>query len=106
MQLLLAAGADPNIKDSSGGSTPLIWAAINKRADMVKLLISRGADPNLASESGSTALHSAGNAEVAQALLAGGANPNAAITPADTARYNRRWDVLAVLTNSAAGRRE
>ncbi len=45
MQLLLAAGADPNAVNEFG-KTPLMTAAHMNRPDTVRMLLSHGADPN------------------------------------------------------------
>ena len=42
---LLAAGADPNVKDPDGDA-PLHITAEQSRADLVELLLRHGADPN------------------------------------------------------------
>lgn len=46
-QLLLAHGADPNLRDTCYGRTPLHYAAAYGRKRVVKLLLSRHADPNI-----------------------------------------------------------
>ena len=43
-KVLLAAGADPNVKDAKFGGTPLHWAAVNGYPGIVKLLLDKGAD--------------------------------------------------------------
>ena len=86
VQILLAAGAEPNAEDSSGktplhicsdkqvgaillegganirsaaqtGSTPLHSAVLHERTEMVEYLLDRGADPNANDVRGNTALH-------------------------------------------------
>jgi N-acyl-D-amino-acid deacylase len=82
-QLLLDAGADPNVRDVALGRTPLHWAAQAGSAEVVALLLERGADPNVReSLSGMTALMEAAASEraredVVQTLLAAGADPKA-----------------------------
>ncbi len=44
-ELLVAAGADVNAKDTYD-ATPLHWAVINNSPEIVKLLLEKGADPN------------------------------------------------------------
>jgi ankyrin repeat protein len=55
---LLAAGADPNVKDLDG-HTPLHIAAEQCRADLAELLLRHGADPNAKNVRGKTPLHRA-----------------------------------------------
>ena len=43
---LLQLGAEPNIKGKGSGRTPLHWAAILNKIDIVRLLLDAGADPN------------------------------------------------------------
>src|SRR5262249_46368412 len=40
----LDRGANPNSKDITSGQTPLMFAAANGRADVIKLLVARGGD--------------------------------------------------------------
>jgi ankyrin repeat protein len=44
-RLLLAAGADPHIKDSMHDSDALGWATFFRRREMVKLLETSGTSP-------------------------------------------------------------
>jgi ankyrin repeat protein len=44
VKALLARGANPNAQESQKGQTALMWAAANKRSDVVQLLIAGGAD--------------------------------------------------------------
>jgi ankyrin repeat protein len=46
VNLLLDAGADPNLQDGMD-FTPLMVAAMNGDFDVVKLLVERGADPDI-----------------------------------------------------------
>lgn len=55
VRMLLAAGADPNVRQSGGG-TPLHAAAGNGDVASVDALLSAGADPSLAKEDGRTIL--------------------------------------------------
>ena len=54
-----AAGTDLNVKEPSGGATPLIVAAILGRTEATALLIENGANINAQNNDGSTALHGA-----------------------------------------------
>ena len=49
IQLLLDAGADPNVAETSLGETALMWAAAEDHADAIRVLVAGGADPSLAS---------------------------------------------------------
>jgi ankyrin repeat protein len=76
---LLAAGADPNVKDLDG-HTPLHIAAEQCRADLAELLLKHGADPNAKNVRGKTPLHRAvweRCGAVVELLLRHGADPNA-----------------------------
>jgi cytohesin len=76
---LLAAGADPNVKDPDGDA-PLHIAAEQCRADLAELLLKHGADPNARDNQGKTPLHIAvwGRCgAVVELLLRYGADPNA-----------------------------
>jgi len=80
LQLLLAAGADPNTRDESG-TTPLLLAARLVQAAAVERLLAAGANPNAQDAEGRTPLHHAvqrGRDDVARLLLAGGADPHLA----------------------------
>ena len=73
---LLAAGADPNPRDTDGDMVPLHWATDRRIA---KLLLTAGANPDAKDQYGETPLHMAASrkhAGVVTALLASGANPN------------------------------
>ena len=79
VQLLLRAGAQPNVSNRYG-VTPLSLAATNGNPELVKLLLESGADPNTASPEGETALMTAahaGNPASVVALLDHGADVNA-----------------------------
>lgn len=53
VKLLLAKGADPDIR-SSGNRTPLSWAAALGRTAIVEQLLAKGADPRLRDTGGRT----------------------------------------------------
>jgi hypothetical protein len=75
VQFLLAAGANPNVRDSSG-RTALMNLDDDTTADLVWDLINNGAKVNLQDEAGNTALMEAAttkNVETVRALLDAGA---------------------------------
>jgi peptidoglycan/LPS O-acetylase OafA/YrhL len=87
----IASGADLNIREPEGGSSPLIVATLFGHTDIALALIEAGADVNLTNNDGSTALHTAAffcRTEIVEALLKNGANKfiknNADSTPAES----------------------
>lgn len=75
--VLIRAGADINVQDSSG-KTPLMWAAAKGQINIINKLINAGAHLNNQSETGWTALTWAaysGNKETIIALLQANADP-------------------------------
>ncbi len=83
VQVLLNAGADPNIagKSFEDPTTPLYIASLGEDLETVQALLKAGANPNAADGYGGTPLHSVarwGKTEIVQTLLSGGADPNAA----------------------------
>ena len=86
VKILIAAGADPNVKDEHG-NTLLHNADLHgaRNAKVIKVLIAAGADPNVKNEYGNTPLHDAVRYinrtylikhDNVKALIAGGADPN------------------------------
>jgi hypothetical protein len=79
LELLLAAGADVNVRDNKG-HVPLHWAAGNSaRQHLVQRLIASGAHVDAVSDDGSTPLHHAartGCADAACLLIRAGAEVN------------------------------
>ncbi len=72
-------GADLNLKDAVGGSSPLITACVFGKTEIAILFIEAGADLNCQNNEGSTPLHSAAffcHPEIVDSLLANGANKN------------------------------
>lgn len=100
---LLAAGADPNVRDN-WGRTALFYTIEANNIDVAELLLNSGADPNIAIESqetsvarqdGSTPLMAAllwysltYDPTMFQVLLAHGADPNFR----NPSKYDREWD--------------
>lgn len=73
----LGSGADLEALDSQFRLSPLGWAAISGKSNVVKLLLEKGANVNAKGGDGSTALHSAaflGHVEAVKLLLANGAD--------------------------------
>ncbi|MDH4044512.1 MAG: SDR family NAD(P)-dependent oxidoreductase [Gemmatimonadota bacterium] len=73
----IAAGADLNAREPSGGSSPLITAATFGHADVARALIAAGADLDQRNNDGSTALLTAAffcRTEIVAALLTAGAD--------------------------------
>jgi ankyrin repeat protein len=73
---LLAAGANPNVRDLYGDA-PLHIAAVRCRADLAELLLRHGADPNMQDGGNETPLERAAGSccvEVAELLLRHGAD--------------------------------
>jgi ankyrin repeat protein len=52
--MLLAKGANPNVKNKVGG-TPLMWAAVYGNEAAARMLLEHGADASLKDEDGVTA---------------------------------------------------
>ncbi len=74
VERLLAAGASIESTGYSG-STPLVWAAMEKDLPTLNLLLAKGANPNAMNALGQTPLiMAAANPQVAELLIAGGAN--------------------------------
>jgi hypothetical protein len=74
---MVEAGADLDVREPSGGSSPLITAAVFGQTEAARLLIEAGADVNLQNNEGSTALLTAAffaNPEIVELLLAAGAD--------------------------------
>src|SRR5437879_10311512 len=57
IDLLLARGADVNLRHADGGSTPLHYAVITNHVEAVRTLLKHGADLQAEYRSGATPLH-------------------------------------------------
>lgn len=62
VELLLSAGADPNMDFGDKWVVPLHSATENNNLEIVKLLLDAGADPNIEAFKHTTALHAAAEA--------------------------------------------
>ena len=84
---LLAAGADPNVADTSAGHTALMRAIDTQYESTVKILLKAKADPNKTSLDGKTCLDMAVESRkpgIVQALLDSGANVKAVSADGDS----------------------
>jgi len=100
------AAKDPkavNEKDARG-RTPLHFAGVAGKPDILKFLIASGADVRAADPGGFTPLHWAaaeGQADAARALIAAGADPNAlsaqGVSTLESAFYGRRPEAVEAL---------
>jgi len=52
VRYLLSTGADCNIAESTGGYTPLHWAASHGNLETIEALVEAGADPTVADRQG------------------------------------------------------
>ncbi|HEV8717680.1 MAG TPA: ankyrin repeat domain-containing protein [Candidatus Binatia bacterium] len=87
VDLLLAAGIDPNDKDANG-VTPLMRFVMEGNEDAVQRLLAKGADVNAKDNTGATALMAAagyGHTTIVQILLDRGTKVNASGNEGDTA---------------------
>jgi len=104
MKLLLAEGADINVKDHDG-FTPLHWAASEGHADVAELLLAEGAGVNAKTDHGVTPLGlvaKEGHKDLAELLLANKADVNAkddhiGFTPLHWAASEGHADVVELL---------
>ena len=86
LRSLLAKGADPNVADARGGSTPLMHAAAVGSVESMKLLLDHKASVNAANAAGLTALMmSVTDIDKVRLLLAAGADVNVATKRGRTA---------------------
>ncbi len=79
-EVIIAAGADPNIRSSDRGNTAVAEAAAMKSPRIMKKLMEAGGDPNTATLDGQTPLMIAvgdGDKEVVEILLDAGASLDA-----------------------------
>ena len=77
VQQHIEAGSDLNERDPTGGSSPLITAAVFGKTEVALALIAAGTDVDFKNNDGSTPLHSAAffcHTEIVEALLINGAD--------------------------------
>src|SRR5688572_29848285 len=97
LRSLLAKGADPNVPDPRGGSTPLMHAAAVGSVEAMTLLLDSKANPNAANAAGLTALMiAATDIGKVRLLLERGADANAA------SKRGRTPLMLAAASDSSA----
>jgi ankyrin repeat protein len=109
VELLIARGADPRVKNAQG-ATAVHDAALTGQTEVVRFLLDQGVpadEPD--SESGATPLHNAaafGRAPVVELLLEHGADPNrpnkAGQTPLAAAKVNEHQAVAQLLEAKGA----
>jgi len=99
---LLDQGVNASARDEEG-STPLLWAVLSGKREVVELMVERGADVNGRNLEGETPLHWAsttGNTVIAEYLLSRGADVNVkdmfGVTPLRSAILNEDTDMIAL----------
>ncbi len=108
-ELLIAEGADVNIK-AKNGDTPLHFAARRGNMDVAEVLIVKGADVNAKDEDGYTPLHETVDArqhcDFVELLITNGADINAknkdGVIPLHTATLRGDRDVVELLIANGA----
>ena len=109
VQLLLAAGANPNVQDNKGHTA--IWFACLKGHDgIVELLLNENADPNISAKNRWTPLMNAcqgGHKNTVELLLQKEVDPNivnckTGKTPLMQASQNGHHDIVQLLLNAGA----
>lgn len=110
IELLIKAGVSVNSLDQPGKQTPLYYAALNQKVNMVKHLIEHGAEVNVQDASNVTPLHHAitsQNNEIIRMLIEKGASLEAKtlgndLTPLHMAVIDGTEDSVKLLIDSGA----
>ena len=104
IELLLSAGANPNLVGGTNAQSPLFLSCLHNRIDAVRVLLKGGADINLANANGDTPLSICcefSHTEIYFFLLTKYANPNLAqtdgTTPIMTAASHGNEEVIRTL---------
>jgi peptidoglycan/LPS O-acetylase OafA/YrhL len=100
---LLEDGVDVNAPDPTLGLTPLGYAALFGRDEIVRLLLDQGADANRRHQDGGTPLHGAaflGRVQIVRDLLQAGADPQVRNERGETALdlTEVEWDVTKFIS--------
>lgn len=107
LKLMAEYGFDLDVRCSSYGSTPLMYAAQNGHLDCVKWLIEHGANIKVHNKCGYTVLHFASTKDIVQTLIKHGADINAVTdkkyTPLHYAFHHPRNDetIKELIINNA-----
>lgn len=101
---MLDQGTDIESKDPGSGASPLHYAVMKGRMEIVNLLLSRGADVNSRTRNGTTPLHTAAlyaRKEVAERLIEQRADINAVsssgATPLTLSTAAKNWPIAEML---------
>ena len=109
VELLLNAGANPNVKCGINGQTGLMLVSENGYFQIAKLLLLKGADPNITDDTQQTALYCSianGHLNITVLLLENNANPNASdhkhVTLLMLASAEGHYDIVKLLLDKGA----
>ena len=101
VQLELDRGVNPNAKNGTSTAPPLLLAALNSHAEVIKLLVAQGAELDGKDKFGNTSLHYAsqrGSKDIVKLLISNKANINTknkgGETPLDIAANEETADIL------------